>query len=518
MKFKVLCMLGVIALSSCNNKNDSDVVSMRFVHKYGFDLSKDEWEQRDKDGQVVTTYKNGVTKNISYKNGILHGPTTVTFPNTSIIQEKSQYNEGALVKRTIYELSGLPVEETMFEADGRKIITVWNTSGVPLSMEEYNGPLLMSARYYTSQNEIEASVIEGNGTRIKRDRSELLLAKEKVENGQIVKRTTFHPNGVIHASCSFVDYKLNGIEETFSPSGALLSRSNWNMGQLDGVQTVYKNKKPLLEITYVNGKKHGVEREYDAFGLITKEINWADDQRHGTSRYTTKDSSDMQWFWRGTPVERKKYQMLKFREELIAQANGEKPIKLKVMNKNEQIALEDEMSIMPEEEEANIINTSVAESQKPLLEQEKNSPKKEEELSLSDIKTEIKALKELQQKTKLEQISSKEPAKSLKTVKNALLKKEAVKKADKQVIAKSAPKSSKPQKETAASSKVETEKAKEIANLEKTASPSNEKQIKNEKIESKNEEKKEVAASKEIKAEKPAEKEIKETSPQKATN
>lgn len=410
MKFKFFCMLGTIAvLSSCNNKNDSDVVSQRFVHKYGFDLSEAEWIQRDKEGQVITTLKNGITKNTSYKNGILHGPTTITFPNTNIIQEKCEYNEGMLVKKTIFELSGLPVQENAFEADGKKIITIWDNNGVPLSMEEYNNDLLMSARYYNSQNEIEATIMEGAGTRIKRDRSSLLLSKEKVENGQIVKRTTFHPNGVVHTQCSFANYKLNGLEETFSPSGNLLSRSNWKMGKLDGIQSLYHNNKIHTEISYADGKKNGPEKEYDSFGLVSKEINWADDQRHGPSHYTTKDSYDMQWFWRGAPVERKKFQLLKFREELIAQLNGEKPLKSNniIPNENEQIVLEDEMNIKSEESEKDLVDQTIenfSTREKEDTSNKENSTYKEELKSLSDIKAEIKALKE-KQKNKIEKTS-----------------------------------------------------------------------------------------------------------------
>ena len=45
-------------------------------------------------------------------------------------------------------------------------------------MEEYDQNLLWSARYYNCLNEMEGTVTEGKGTRIKRNREGLLLSKE----------------------------------------------------------------------------------------------------------------------------------------------------------------------------------------------------------------------------------------------------------------------------------------------------------------------------------------------------
>lgn len=432
MKFKFFCMLGLLGLlSSCNDKKDTDVVSQRFVHKYGFDVSESEWSSRNKEGQVITTLKNGVTQSITYKNGIYHGPFTLTFPFSTVLQEKSEYNEGTLVKKTVYELSGLPIQETVFETDGKKIITVWDMSGVPLSMEEYSGQLLMSARYYNSQNEIEATIIDGNGTRIKRDRTSLLLSKEKVENGQIVKRTTFHPNGVVQSHCSFIDYKQNGLMETFSPSGKLLSRSHWKNGELNGVQSFYKDDKILSEIHYLSGKKHGLEKEYDNKGYVVKEINWANDKRHGTSRYTVNDVSDMQWFWKGNVVERKKYQMLKFREELIAEIRGEK-----IENNDRQSVdiLDNKQVAQIEENLSDEINNKIDEETpegskaKTLGDSFSSSNNEESVKSINEIKAEIKALKAQAEQNKAHLVSKKnlkkENVKNIKENKQIALNKE----------------------------------------------------------------------------------------------
>ena len=77
-----------IFLASCQTQDSLDqVVSQTFVHKYGFNLSEQEWEQMSKEGQVVSTLKNGVKVASSYENSQLHGPTTDTFPYSSVIEK-----------------------------------------------------------------------------------------------------------------------------------------------------------------------------------------------------------------------------------------------------------------------------------------------------------------------------------------------------------------------------------------------------------------------------------------------
>jgi antitoxin component YwqK of YwqJK toxin-antitoxin module len=331
MKIKTYLTLGflVISLSSCRNcKDDCDVASTRFVHKYGFDTSKKEWEKRGKEGQVITAFKNGVTKTSSYKNGILHGKTTFTYPSSTMIQELLEYNNGILIKQVAYELSGLPIRETIFQEDKKRVIS-WNKNGIPLSIEEYKNDLLWSSKYFNERNEVESSVIEGIGTRIKRNRENLLLSKEKVENGQITHRKTFHPNGQLKSKSSFSNYELHGVQETFSPSGNLLTHATWSYGKLDGMLLGYRNDKKYFEIPYINGKKHGVERHFSKHGELAKEVHWDNNIRHGSSREHNEDFTDVQWYWRGIAVDLKRYQMLKFREELIAEINNGKKPKIK---------------------------------------------------------------------------------------------------------------------------------------------------------------------------------------------
>jgi hypothetical protein len=80
----------------------------------------------------------------------------------------------------------------------------------------------------------------------------------------------------------------------------------------------------VAEIPYLDGKKHGIEKEYNSKGELAKEIRWNQGDRHGSSRYYHDDYTDIQWYWKGLAVELKKFQMLEFREELMAEINNEK--------------------------------------------------------------------------------------------------------------------------------------------------------------------------------------------------
>src|SRR3990167_8956970 len=154
-------VIGTIAmiLGSCQS-NDSfhQIISQKYVHKYGFDLSEEDWQKRAQEGQVVSKLKNGVTIARSYENGNLHGPTTYTFPHNKVIEKCLVYDQGTLLKETLYDTAGMPLREEVYEFDDRLILTLWNDKGVPLSIEEYDGDLLLNGKYFSADHEIEAQI------------------------------------------------------------------------------------------------------------------------------------------------------------------------------------------------------------------------------------------------------------------------------------------------------------------------------------------------------------------------
>jgi len=319
-------VLGIaLFFTACQTQTPLDqVISQQYVHKYGFPLSEQEWEQRPQDGQVIETLQNGVAITRSYENGLLHGATTHTFPHNTVVEKSVLYNHGTLLKETLYDLSGMPMREELYEFDDRTIITLWDEKGSPLSVEEYDGEYLVEGKYYTAEHELEAKVDGGCGERVKRDRSGLLISRDLMQNGLIAERTTYHPNGQIHTLSHYHDYQLHGEQVKYSATGRPLLRLHWNHGILDGQKIAYRNGFKVAEIPYANGQKQGTECHYDDLGNLTAEIEWQDDKKHGCSKLYGDDGLvETDWFFNNQPVTAQKFELLENREQMLAEFSGE---------------------------------------------------------------------------------------------------------------------------------------------------------------------------------------------------
>jgi antitoxin component YwqK of YwqJK toxin-antitoxin module len=205
------------------------------------------------------------------------------------------------------------------------IVTLWDEKGVPLSIEEYDGEALVDGKYFTSNHELEGKVENGFGDRIKRDRLALLISRDRIENGILAERTTYHPNGQVHTTSHYHDYQLHGPQQKFTSSGRPLMSLTWNHGVLDGLKTVYRNGLKVAEIPYVHGEKHGMEFHYDDLGNLIAEIQWRNDKKHGCCKSYTEESSESEWFFNGQSVSASKFDLLENRERLIAEFNRETP-------------------------------------------------------------------------------------------------------------------------------------------------------------------------------------------------
>lgn len=319
---KALKMLSIfamfIAIVSCQDDKNSNVVSQKYVHKYGFDMTKDEWQNRTKEGTIITVLNNGITITNTYNNGTLHGPTTYTFPNSKLIEKIYIYDNGTLVKQIDHDSKGLPYKEEAFEPNNKKIITLWDSLGVPISIEQYENNSLVDGKYFKPDNEIEASIDNSSGIRIKRDRNGELLYKDKIENGILMSRVTFHSNGQIKSKMNFKNYELDGEQITYSPKGEILMTMTWKTGKLDGLKSVFRNNNKIAEIPYLYGNKHGVERHYNNNGELTMETHWENNKRHGSHRVYGENDTEIKWFYKGKAVSLKKFEEFSNREKLIA--------------------------------------------------------------------------------------------------------------------------------------------------------------------------------------------------------
>jgi antitoxin component YwqK of YwqJK toxin-antitoxin module len=320
MKRIPFILVGGALVTACQSSNPLDeVVSQTYVHKYGFETSEQEWEAREQDGQVVTVLKNGVKVTRSYENGQLQGPTTYTFPHSSIVERLLVYNNGTLLKESVNDAAGMPMREEVYEFDNRTIITVWDEKGAPLSIEEYENQVLIDGKYYTPEHELEAVVEGGYGERVKRDRSGLLISRDEIVGGASATRTTYHPNGQVHTISHYDDSQLHGQQMKYTASGKPLMELNWDHGVLDGSKIIYRNGSKVAVIPYTKGQKHGTEFHFDDLGNLTAEIEWRNDKKHGPTQLYAEEATDTEWFFKGQSVNAEKFKTLEARDKIAAE-------------------------------------------------------------------------------------------------------------------------------------------------------------------------------------------------------
>jgi len=314
-----LLALGCMTLCGCKNNNqDDNVVSQRYIHKYGYAVSQEEWETKNYPGQVITSLNNGVTIATTFENGIKHGPTTLTYPHSQIIEYYSLYTQGNKVKEISYDPAGIPIEEWIQLSPTRYSITMWYREGSPMMVEEFAGDELLDGQYYTLDNTLESRVEKGSGIRVRRDRSGTLVAKETIEEGSAVKKETFYASGAPESIAYYYHEALNGERRTFAMNGEPLAIEEWINGRLHGKSTYFKNGNRYLEITYLHGQKNGIERHFIDGDIISQEITWDNDRRHGQSVFFADGKMESQWFYEGQAVSKRKFDELNRMDEIIS--------------------------------------------------------------------------------------------------------------------------------------------------------------------------------------------------------
>ncbi len=309
--------------ASCQNKDENPVVSKRYVHKYGYAVSQDEWESHNYPGQVVTTLRDGVTVTTSYEHGILHGPSTYTYPHSQTIETYFLYNAGNLVKEIKYDRHGMPTREETRLSPTRYSVTTWYATGSPLSIEEFAGEELVEGQYFNLNNELEARIDKGNGKRIGRDRNGLLVSRDVVEKGYLIHHETFYPNGAPESVSYYANNQLTGERRKFSEDGEPIAIEEWKNGKLHGLATYFNNGVKTSEILYLDGEKNGMERHYVDGEIISQEIAWENDKRHGPSVYYVDGHTRTDWYYDGEVVSRRRFEEFDRLDEMISHVSPE---------------------------------------------------------------------------------------------------------------------------------------------------------------------------------------------------
>jgi len=313
----LLGFFGLFLAGCCNNKQECNVVSTRYIHKYGYAVSKNEFEEKKYPGQVVTALKNGVTITSTYENGVLHGLSRHTFPHSQTIEIDYLYNQGTLVKVNVYDVTGMPLREEVILSTTRSSSTKWYSNGTPLSIEEFAGKELIEARYFNLQNEVEAQVQKGKGTRIARTIEGILLSKDEIDEGYVTKRETFYPNGSPESIAYYVRGVLHGEKKSFTQSGEPLAVREYINGKLHGKTAFYKNGARYVDVHYLDGLKNGLEIHYIDGNVVSQEIVWENNKKHGPSKYYVDGTAQVEYYYDGNLVSEAKWKELNQLDEMI---------------------------------------------------------------------------------------------------------------------------------------------------------------------------------------------------------
>ena len=319
---RYLYLLGCLSLllaGCCKKQQECNVLSTLYIHKYGNAVSKDEFEGKKYPGQVITVLKNGVTITTNYENGVLHGASTHTFPHSQTVETRLIYNQGSLVKETVFDVSGMPLREEVQLSPTRYVSTKWYDSGTPLSNEEYAGKELVDAQYFTPQNEVEARIEKGKGTRVVRDIQGVLLSREEFDEGYVSKRDTFYASGAPESTAYFVRGALHGEKKTFNESGEPLAVKEYIAGKLHGKTSFYKNGARSVDVHYLDGLKNGLEIHYVDGDIVSQEILWENDHKHGPCKYFVDGIAQVEYYYDGRSVSEEKWKELSQLDEMIGQ-------------------------------------------------------------------------------------------------------------------------------------------------------------------------------------------------------
>ncbi len=311
-----------LILAGCGNDNgNSQVISKRYIHKYGYAVSESEWDANNYPGQVITSLRDGVTITATYENGMLHGPCTHTHPHSQTVQHYYLYNQGELKKEVAYDSLGMPTEEKVQLSPHRYCVTRWYGDGTPMSTEDFADDELLDGKYYSLNNDVESTVERGIGLRVRRDQNGTLISRDFIDKGYLTKREAFHANGNQESITHFKMNSKNGEREVYTASGLPLAVENWINGTLHGKATYYNNGKKQVEVNFVNGARNGVETHFVDGDQIEQEIHWTYDKRHGPTKFYVGDNiAKTEWYYDGKAVSKRRFDELTQLDLMITNA------------------------------------------------------------------------------------------------------------------------------------------------------------------------------------------------------
>lgn len=301
-----------VSLTACRQPScSSDVICETYVHRYGVEVQPDEWEEQGRSGQVVSMLKDGVTVTKTFSKGILDGDSSYTFPHQSNIQRTESYKQGILVKETNFYPSGIIQEEIEHTAPASTLTKTYFDQGSPRSVQTIQDGKIVQGKYYNLNQNVESGIEDGVGKRTNRDPFGQLVSIDQVQNGDLMLRTTYHPNGIPESQISYLNGVINGSVKTFMPAGDPRTIEQWKDGRQEGLTEVFLNGEKVAEVPYRAGVKSGVERRFSEGGKqVVEEVTWANNQQHGPSYRFVNGRIVETWYFQGQPVNKDAFDRL----------------------------------------------------------------------------------------------------------------------------------------------------------------------------------------------------------------
>lgn len=321
--FSIPVAVGLV-LAGCGSDNGGNqVISKRYIHKYGYAVSDSEWNANNYPGQVITTLRNGVTITATFEDGRLHGPTTHTHPHSQTVQYYFLYNAGDLKKEVVYDSLGMPIQEKLQLSPHRHCLTTWFGDGTPKSIEDYAGEELLDGQYFSLNNELESRVERGIGLRTLRDVNGLLLAKDEIDKGYVIQKDEFYASGAPRSITHYFMNQKHGERRAFTENGDPLAVEEWVDDLQHGKATYFNNGKKQIEVYFVNGARNGVETHFIDGEIVEQEIHWAHDKRHGPTKFFVGNAvAKTEWYYGGASVSQKRFDELHQMDQMITHASA----------------------------------------------------------------------------------------------------------------------------------------------------------------------------------------------------
>lgn len=309
-----IALTAILSITSCSNsyeKPPSEIVmDEKYIHRYGVEVPAEEWSAHGEHGQVVSTLKNGVIVTKNYKEGVLEGETTYSFPHNELVERVENYSKNIKTKEIVYYTSGSPKQEVTYQPQG-KIVTTWYETGSPSGKETYDWKgKMVTAEYYNTNHLLDSRVDNGAGLRIMRDQYGQLLSNDTIQDGAMVLRTTHHQNGSPKEITPYQNGVVAGQKKSYLPGGEPESIQTWTNGAQNGLTVVFQNGDKFAEIAYVNNAKNGIERRYRNGSDLMEEITWRNDLLNGPYTTYVGNGSKIDWYYQGKPVTKANFDLL----------------------------------------------------------------------------------------------------------------------------------------------------------------------------------------------------------------